>query len=367
MHISQMTCARTAWSPSIVEALSVIVTTLFTAHQILFVIISNISILQCLQCPLQILHSNHIFPKQFLSSHLWIQKLIWLIQLIILPLNKLWSLLFQLLLHLLCLPLPSLLLFLVTGLMVDFSVYPLIKIGNFYKVYLIIVMDIAEKLFKLCTVVWKKYRWEMFCIITLAILIYAYFYGGRNLSYQYKGVSLSKSGKRTPVKKKHERECQRILQDIFQRPFISVRPDFLKSPSTGRNLELDLYNQGLNLALEYNGVQHRKYSPFFHRKYEDFLSQQDRDQFKRQRCKDLKIDLIEVPDTVKYEDLEDYIRQELVKLGRPITPSVRKEIKDFTEISLIPDPVVVLENENQSIKYADSAESKTESVDTSIY
>ena len=33
----------------------------------------------------------------------------------------------------------------------------------------------AERLFKLCTLIWKKHRWELFCIITLALLIYAYF------------------------------------------------------------------------------------------------------------------------------------------------------------------------------------------------
>lgn len=210
----------------------------------------------------------------------------------------------------------------------------------------------AERLFKFCTLVWKKHRWELFCLITLALLIYAYFYGGRNLSYKYKGVSFDKS-KRTPTKKKHERECQRILQDIFQVPFISVRPDFLRNPSTGRNLELDMYNAQMNLALEYNGVQHRKYSPYFHKKYEDFLSQQDRDRFKKQRCKDLKIDLIEVPDTIKFDDLESYIRQELIKLGRSITPSLSKEIKDFTDIVAIPEPVILLEKENTIIENTD--------------
>lgn len=198
-----------------------------------------------------------------------------------------------------------------------------------------------------CLWIWKKRRWELFLVLTILIFIFAYFNGGRDLAYKYKGVTLSKSPKRTPVKKKHERECQRILQNIYNRPFISVRPDFLKNPKTGRNLELDLWNKELNLALEYQGVQHRTYSPYFHRQYSDFLSQQDRDQYKKQKCKDLKLDLIEVPDTVKFDDLEDYIRAELVKLGRPLSSHNISAIKTFTEILSVPEPVDILQQEHQ--------------------
>jgi hypothetical protein len=35
--------------------------------------------------------------------------------------------------------------------------------------------------------------------------------------------------------------------------FKSVRPGWLENPLTGRNLELDCYNEYLKLALEYNG------------------------------------------------------------------------------------------------------------------
>ena len=128
-----------------------------------------------------------------------------------------------------------------------------------------------------------------------------------------KGENLVK--KRKSIPKKHETRCRVILENLFRAPFISIRPDFLKYPKTGKNLELDMFNQDLMLALEYDGVHHRKFTEFFHKTEQDFFDQQDRDQFKEQRCKELGIILIRVPDTVKYDDLEEYIKNELDKKG----------------------------------------------------
>lgn len=121
--------------------------------------------------------------------------------------------------------------------------------------------------------------------------------------------------KRKSIPKKHETRCRIILENLFKSPFISIRPDFLKYPKTGKNLELDMYNEDLKLALEYDGVHHRKFTEFFHKTEQDFFNQQDRDQFKEERCRELGIVLIRVPDTVKYDDLEEYIKNELDKKG----------------------------------------------------
>ena len=108
---------------------------------------------------------------------------------------------------------------------------------------------------------------------------------------------------------KGEAECRRVLQKIFGRPFLSQRPDFLRNPVTGGefNLELDCYNSELKLAIEYNGIQHYKYVPYFHKNYEHFINQKYRDDMKRRMCKDNGIILIEVPYTVKLQDIEQYI------------------------------------------------------------
>jgi hypothetical protein len=57
-------------------------------------------------------------------------------------------------------------------------------------------------------------------------------------------------------KKKHETECRRILESIYHPyTFPSVRPDFLKNPATGRNLEIDCFNNQLKIGLEYQGFR----------------------------------------------------------------------------------------------------------------
>lgn len=115
--------------------------------------------------------------------------------------------------------------------------------------------------------------------------------------------------------KKHERRCREILEDIFNpHLFPSVRPSFLKNPQTGRNLEIDCYNSSLRIGLEYQGVQHRKYTPWYHRSIDDFRRQVDRDQYKKKRLEEENIFMIYVPDTVKYRDLDKYIRVKLKEM-----------------------------------------------------
>ncbi len=112
-------------------------------------------------------------------------------------------------------------------------------------------------------------------------------------------------------KKKFETECRRIIEDIFGEPFPSMRPYFLRNPETGKNLELDMFNPYLKLSLEFNGIQHRQYTPFFHKSHNDFVQQVSRDNMKRELCKINGITLIEIPDTVKFVDLRKYITSEL--------------------------------------------------------
>jgi hypothetical protein len=116
------------------------------------------------------------------------------------------------------------------------------------------------------------------------------------------------------ITKKYERQCRLIMERIFNKPFPCVRPQFLKR-SNGKCLELDGYNMDLNLAFEYNGVQHYKFSPKFHKTKDDLVHQIKRDKDKRTMCKINGTKLVEIPYTVKYEKLEAYIKGQLVKLG----------------------------------------------------
>lgn len=112
------------------------------------------------------------------------------------------------------------------------------------------------------------------------------------------------------IPKKNESRCREVFEQIFQRPFPSVRPSFLKR-SNGYNLELDGYNKDLNLAFEYQGIQHYKFSPRFHNSIKDYEEQVKRDIDKRKLCEKENVTLIEIPYTILYDKLEGYIREQL--------------------------------------------------------
>ena len=135
---------------------------------------------------------------------------------------------------------------------------------------------------------------------------------------------------------KGETACRQICQKLFGIPFTKIRPDWLRNNVTGYNLELDIYNDNLKLAVEYNGKQHYEYVPHFHRQgKEQFRNQQYRDEIKRMLCRENGIRLIEIPHTIKLEDLESFIRikcaEMRIPLGRPLEDEDEDENEDGTE------------------------------------
>ena len=121
--------------------------------------------------------------------------------------------------------------------------------------------------------------------------------------------------KKPKSRSKKEDVCRDIFEQIFKSEFPTKRPSFLKNPDTGRNLELDGYNNDLRLAFEYNGHQHLEFPNTFHRTFEDFQRQVKRDQFKKLRCEELGIVLVTIPHTVDRDDLEPFIRKKLQMVG----------------------------------------------------
>lgn len=116
-----------------------------------------------------------------------------------------------------------------------------------------------------------------------------------------------------PEVSKGELACKTYLENRFGLEFKKVRPNLLKNNVTGNNLELDLYNEELNLAVEYNGKQHYKYCPGVHKSYEHFQTQKYRDEIKKHLCKDNNIILIEVPYWIK--DIDEYLETQLSNNG----------------------------------------------------
>lgn len=111
---------------------------------------------------------------------------------------------------------------------------------------------------------------------------------------------------------KGERECQEVMKAIYPNyTFKKVRPAFLKNPKTKRNLELDLYNENLKLAIEFNGQQHYEFIPRFHGNQKRYHEQIYRDELKKKLCEKEGVFLI----IVRYDekDIATYIRGELEK------------------------------------------------------
>ena len=181
-------------------------------------------------------------------------------------------------------------------------------------------------MFSKLTQIWKKNGFEIVLGLCVAfILLYALY---RKISGQkgtwshhnhYHNPTVSTKPRRPapPTESKGEAECRRVLQYLFKKPFNKARPDFLRNPVTGGdfNLELDCFDPELRIAVEYNGIQHYKYIPYFYKNKEAFLNQKYRDDMKRRICRENGILLIEVSHEIKLEDIKKYIENELRRNG----------------------------------------------------
>jgi len=108
-----------------------------------------------------------------------------------------------------------------------------------------------------------------------------------------------------------ERITRRVFEKLFNKPFVRVRPDFLKNPETGRNLELDGYNEELKIAFEYNGIQHYCFPNRFNKTKKEFEQQLRRDKFKMQKCNEHGIYLITIPYSIAHENILHYVWKQL--------------------------------------------------------
>lgn len=105
----------------------------------------------------------------------------------------------------------------------------------------------------------------------------------------------------------HEECCRMILEMIYAVPFPNIRPNFLESPKTNRNLELDGYNDDLGVAFEYHGPQHYSFPNAFHRTQEEHFEQKCRDNYKKRRCQEVGIYLIIIPYHIDSTELPSFI------------------------------------------------------------
>ena len=100
--------------------------------------------------------------------------------------------------------------------------------------------------------------------------------------------------------------CRGIFETIFKKEFPKARPAWLINDQ-GNRMELDGFSEELALAFEYQGIQHYEYTPPFHELVEDFERRKNYDQLKRELCKKNGIVLIEIPFTIGYKQMGDFI------------------------------------------------------------
>ena len=117
----------------------------------------------------------------------------------------------------------------------------------------------------------------------------------------------------------NEEKCRYILEWFTAHKF----------PKTNRvlgGLQLDGYCAKLNVGFEYNGIQHYKYTKYFHKTTQGFSKQKIRDKKKRHRCKELGLNIIEVPYTIFKQDEEiTFLHVHLISLLTNI-----RQINDFS-------------------------------------
>jgi hypothetical protein len=186
-------------------------------------------------------------------------------------------------------------------------------------------------MFQRITQFWNEHGFITCVILTIIFfLIYWLFFtrhkqdGTYSTTYYYPpGGKLKNEFKRSgsprgpPQTSKGEVICKSTLESLFQRPFQKIRPSFLYNTVTHENLELDMYNQEINLACEYNGKQHYEYIPYFHQNSRtNFHNQKYRDERKIEMCRKNNIPLIIVPYTIPPEEIPNFIRQEVRRLGK---------------------------------------------------
>jgi len=105
------------------------------------------------------------------------------------------------------------------------------------------------------------------------------------------------------------------LEKLLGHSFPKARPSFLRNPATNRCLELDAWCETLKIGAEFAGEQHRVFPNSCHSTREEFEKQQARDQLKMDLCKKHEVILLVVPDSVTSEQMHDYVKTSLCKLG----------------------------------------------------
>ncbi|MEK4907505.1 hypothetical protein NSQ92_10055 [Niallia sp. FSL M8-0099] len=112
----------------------------------------------------------------------------------------------------------------------------------------------------------------------------------------------------------NEAKCKYILEQLTGEIFIKTRTTLGTYKDNNTYLELDMYNEKLKLALEYNGEQHYRQIEYFYHDEESFIELQKRDELKIRLCEERGIKLIIVKYDIRTDEEKiNYITQQLLE------------------------------------------------------
>ncbi len=126
----------------------------------------------------------------------------------------------------------------------------------------------------------------------------------KNMGKGRAGTSEAGGGGTTSVP---ETELHSLLTNLLQKPFTKARPSWLRNPKTGYPMELDMYNDELKIAVEYNGIQHYRIAPPLTNNAEELQDLRERDIVKSQLCRDNGVKLIVIPYTIPCSEFSTYL------------------------------------------------------------
>lgn len=118
-----------------------------------------------------------------------------------------------------------------------------------------------------------------------------------------------------------EEICRAFMESLFGQPFPKARPSFLRYAPSGRNLELDGFCRDLAIAFEHHGLQHYEEVSLFKDSRISLRERKSRDKFKRKRCREQGVLLVEIPELhllTKLDDLREVILTQCRAAGRRV-------------------------------------------------
>ena len=107
-----------------------------------------------------------------------------------------------------------------------------------------------------------------------------------------------------PSRSKFQFHAKKFLQRYWKNDVV-----FEEFPVPHTKLTLDFFNFSTNVAIEVQGIQHRKYSKFFHGNTNyKYLDQLKRDQYKFDFCEEFGIVLVEIYSEEEFT--EDFFKKQ---------------------------------------------------------